>query len=212
MASSKLVGDGTVCAGLRGIGGDAVGKLWRWIPSITLLGGNALSNAMFVNKVTIGKIIELSERLFLQATAAGDITLVPPRISARFALFREWIDIGNGRLLELSVDPVSLEVRKFLGLGVRRDLRGNSEEVEDLLAYATVGLELDAEGLLALAAVGLKVDTGGKSVFPIFARSEAVACRKRLCIFGRARVMSSWIGAMCRSTSSRSICSLSPSL
>ena len=127
-----------------------------------------------MSKVTIGRIVNRSERAFLKVVEAGDVALTPPRISAKLALLGVWVVIGNGKLSELAVCPGVVEVRKFLGLGFRLDRRGGNE---------------DRHGRWLALDVGTVVGMGGNRVLPIFALSEAEARRKRRCIFGREMLM-----------------------
>lgn len=75
---------------------------------MTRFAGSEHTEVMFASKVTIGRITDRSECNRRQATASGDVTSQPARISDTFTLFGVWVVIGKGNLVESVVVPTAL--------------------------------------------------------------------------------------------------------
>lgn len=106
--------------------------------------------------------------------------------------------------MELDKDPRVVEIRRCGGFLERCERRNNNFEVgagEGTVAFGDMvgGVEV------------LRVGDGNRSL-PMRALSDCAAMRRRLCIEGRCSDISSWMGDICLSTSTRSICSESPSV
>ena len=133
MVSLMLDGSDIACADPRDKGGDFGSKLWMWMPSTTRFGGRAHTETTFVRSVIIGKITDRSALrsacCLRQTTAAGEVTLDPPRILATLTLLCVCVVMGNGTCIESVVCPGLVDVRKFRGFGFLVDRRNDMERV-----------------------------------------------------------------------------------
>ena len=145
----------------------------------------------FASMVTINRILDLPVCRALRSRIS--------RWSVEgFALLRVCVCNGSGNESDPAVVPSPVGVSRVGVVRLRLDRR---RKIVDGGRVAVIVVLVELGGL----------GGGGRRSFPNRALSYLLDSRRRLCIFGLWMRISSWTGAICLSTSSRSICSASPS-